>query len=83
MQAQFQVMEGIKGPITASSLLAAMNGAHNVSFQGILPTWTPSNHITIPGIGSTNYSEANYYFVKVVDGSQEVVSRRLRSTGCS
>jgi ABC-type branched-subunit amino acid transport system substrate-binding protein len=74
LQAQFQIMKGIKGPITASSYLAALNSAKGVSLNGILPDWTPSAHISITGLGATRYSEANYWLLKVDGGQQTLLS---------
>ncbi len=74
LQAQFQIMKGMKGPITASSYLAALNSAQGVSLNGILPDWTPSTHISITGLGATHYSEANYWLLKVEGGQQTLQS---------
>jgi ABC-type branched-subunit amino acid transport system substrate-binding protein len=74
LQAQFQIMKGMKGPITASSYLAALNSAQDVSLNGILPNWTPSTHIAIAGLGATRYSEANYWLLQVEGGQQALVS---------
>src|ERR1700757_3541729 len=74
LQAQFQIMKGMKGPISASSYLAALNSAQGVSLNGILPDWTPSTHISITGLGATHYSEANYWLLKVEGGQQTLLS---------
>jgi branched-chain amino acid transport system substrate-binding protein len=74
LQAQFQIMKGMKDPITASSYLAALNSAKDVSLNGILPDWTPSTHISITGLGATRYSEANYWLLQIEGGQQKLVS---------
>jgi branched-chain amino acid transport system substrate-binding protein len=74
LQAQFQIMKSMKGPITASSYLAALNSAQDVSLNGILPNWTPSTHISITGLGATHYSEANYWLLQVEGGQQTLLS---------
>jgi ABC-type branched-subunit amino acid transport system substrate-binding protein len=74
MQGQFQIMKGMTGPITASSYLAALNSAKNVSLNGILPSWTPATHLTITGLGATRYSEANYWLLQVEGGQQKLMS---------
>jgi hypothetical protein len=74
LQAQFQIMKGISGPITASSYLAALNSAKAVSLNGILPDWTPSAHVSITGLGTTRYSEANYWLLQIEGGQQKLVS---------
>jgi ABC-type branched-subunit amino acid transport system substrate-binding protein len=74
LQAQFQIMKDMKGPITASSYLAALNSAKDVSLNGILPNWTPATHISIAGLGSTNYSEANYWLLQIEGGQQTLRS---------
>jgi len=74
LQAQFQIMKDMKGPITASTYLAALNSAKDVSLNGILPNWTPSTHISIAGLGATNYSEANYWLLQVEGGQQTLLS---------
>jgi branched-chain amino acid transport system substrate-binding protein len=74
LQAQFQIMKGMKDPITASSYLAALNSAKDVSLNGILPSWTPSAHISITGLGSTRYSEANYWLLQIEGGQQKLLS---------
>ena len=74
LQAQFQIMKDMKDPITASSYLAALNSAKAVSLNGILPNWTPSVHISITGLGSTRYSEANYWLLQIQGGQQKLVS---------
>jgi ABC-type branched-subunit amino acid transport system substrate-binding protein len=74
LQAQFQIMKGIGGAITASSFLAALDSAKDVSLDGILPDWTPSAHISITGLGSTRYSEANYWLLKIEGGQQKLLS---------
>ncbi len=51
LEAQFQIMKGMKGPITAATYLAALNSAENVSLNGILPNWTPATHLSIIGLG--------------------------------
>ena len=73
LQAQFQIMKGMKEPITASSYLAALNSAKDVSLNGILPNWTPSAHISIAGLGATRYSEADYWLVQIEGGQQDLV----------
>lgn len=73
-QAQFQIMKGMKDPITASSYLAALNSAKDVNLNGILPNWTPSTHITVTGLGATRYSEANYWPLQVEGGQQKLLS---------
>jgi hypothetical protein len=73
-QAQFQIMKGIKGPVTASAYLAALNSAKDVSLNGILPSWTPSAHIAITGLGATRYSEANYWLLQIEGGQQKLLS---------
>jgi branched-chain amino acid transport system substrate-binding protein len=74
LQVQFQIMKGISGPITASSYLAALNSAKDVSLNGILPNWTPSTHITITGLGTTRYSEAGYWLLQIEGGQQKLLS---------
>jgi ABC-type branched-subunit amino acid transport system substrate-binding protein len=74
LQAQFQIMKDMKGPITASTYLAALNSAKDVSLNGILPNWTPSTHISIAGLGATNYSEANYWLLRIEGGQQTLLS---------
>jgi len=74
LQAQFQIMKGMKGPITASTYLSALNSAKDVSLNGILPDWTPSTHISITGLGSTHYSEANYWLLQIEGGQQTLLS---------
>lgn len=74
LEAQFQIMKGMKGPITAATYLAALNSAKNVSLNGILPNWTPATHLTIFGLGPTRYSEANYWLVQVKNGQQTLLS---------
>ena len=74
LQAQFQIMKGMNGPIMASSYLAALNSAKGVSLNGILPDWTPSAHISITGLGTTRYSEANYWLLQIEGGQQKLVS---------
>jgi ABC-type branched-subunit amino acid transport system substrate-binding protein len=76
LQAQFQIMKGISGPITASSYLAALNSAQNVSLNDILPAWTPSTHLTITGLGQTRYSEANYWELQIENGQETLVSNQ-------
>jgi ABC-type branched-subunit amino acid transport system substrate-binding protein len=73
LQAQFQIMKDMKGPITASSYLAALNSAKDVSLNGILPNWTPSVHVTITGLGATRYSEANYWLLQIEGGQQKLM----------
>jgi branched-chain amino acid transport system substrate-binding protein len=74
LQAQFQIMKGIKGPITAASYLAALNSAKDLSLNGILPDWTPSTHLTLAGLGVTRYSEANYWLLQIEGGQQKLLS---------
>lgn len=74
LEAQFQIMKGIKGPITAATYLTALNSAENVSLNGILPNWTPATHLSIVGLGPTRYSEANYWLVQVENGQQTLLS---------
>jgi branched-chain amino acid transport system substrate-binding protein len=74
LQAQFQIMKGMTGTITASSYLAALNSAKDVSLNGILPNWTPSTHISITGLGATHYSEANYWLLQIEGGQQKLLS---------
>jgi ABC-type branched-subunit amino acid transport system substrate-binding protein len=74
LQAQFQIMKGMKDPITASSYLAALNSAKDVSLNGILPNWTPSAHISITGLGATRYSEANYWLLQIEGGQEKLLS---------
>jgi ABC-type branched-subunit amino acid transport system substrate-binding protein len=74
LQAQFQIMKGINGPVTPASYLAALNSVKNVSLNGILPNWTPAAHLTIVGLGSTRYSEANYWLLQVENGQQTLLS---------
>ena len=74
LQAQFQIMKGMKGTITASSYLAALNSAKDVSLNGILPDWTPSAHISITGLGTTHFSEANYWLLQIEGGQQTLLS---------
>lgn len=74
LQAQFQIMKDMKGPITASTYLAALNSAKDVSLNGILPSWTPATHISIAGLGATNYSEANYWLLQIEGGQQTLLS---------
>jgi ABC-type branched-subunit amino acid transport system substrate-binding protein len=68
LQAQFQIMKGITGDITAASYLAALQSAKDVSLNGILPNWTPSTQLTVTGLGPTHYSEANLWLLQVQDG---------------
>jgi ABC-type branched-subunit amino acid transport system substrate-binding protein len=68
LQAQFQIMKGINGDITAASYLAALQSAKDVSLNGILPNWTPSTQLTITGLGATHYSEANLWLLQVQNG---------------
>ena len=74
LEAQFQIMKGMKGPITAATYLTALNSAQNVSLNGILPNWTPATHLSIVGLGPTRYSEANYWLVQVGNGQQTLLS---------
>ncbi len=74
LEAQFQIMKGMKGPITAATYLTALNSAENVSLNGILPNWTPATHLSIVGLGPTRYSEANYWLVQVENGQQTLLS---------
>jgi ABC-type branched-subunit amino acid transport system substrate-binding protein len=74
LQAEFQIMKGISGPVTASSYLAALNSAKDVNLSGILPNWTPSTHLTITGLGMTRYSEANYWLLQIEGGQQKLLS---------
>jgi len=80
LQAQFQIMKGMKGPITAASYLAALNSAKDINLNGILPAWTPSTHLTITGLGATRYSEADYWLLQVENGQQKVLSSRPINT---
>lgn len=68
LQAQFQIMKGINGDITAASYLAALRSAKDVSLNGILPNWTPSTQLTVTGLGATHYSEANLWLLQVRNG---------------
>ena len=74
LQGQFQIMKGIKGAITASSYLAALNSAKDVSLDGIIPNWTPSAHLTITGLGATRFSEADYWVLQIEGGQQKLLS---------
>jgi len=74
LEAQFQIMKGMKGPITAATYLTALNSVENVSLNGILPNWTPATHLSIVGLGPTRYSEANYWPVQVENGQQTLLS---------
>ena len=73
-QAQFQIMKGISGPITAASYLAALNSAKDVNLNGILSTWTPSTHLVITGLGTTRYSQANYWLLQIEGGQQNLLT---------
>jgi branched-chain amino acid transport system substrate-binding protein len=74
LQAQFQIMKGISGPVTASSYLVALNSAKDINLNGILPNWTPSTHITITGLGTTRYSEAGYWLLQIEGGQQKLLT---------
>lgn len=74
LEAQFQIMKGMKGPITAATYLAALESVKNVSLNGILPDWTPATHLSIVGLGPTRQSEANYWLVQVENGQQTLLS---------
>ena len=76
LQAQFHIMKGMSGDITASSYLAALNSANNISLNDVLPAWTPSTHLSITGLGSTRYSETNWWLAKIDSGQLSLTSNQ-------